>query len=336
MVSLPPSALTSGRAAVALSLVLIAFALGSVLIARSISKPVGQLTQAASAFGAGDLASRARLARRDELGDLSRAFDRMADRIEVLRRSERELLASVSHELRTPLARIRVVLELAAEEVPGVASRYTTEIASDLNELETLLDDIIRAARLDLTGQTSNPYPPLSRAPVVVSTFVESIVRRFSDQHPDRPLRHQISLDPELALVADGMLLKRAVENLLENAHKYSLPGRTIELRAEHAAGATSVSITVQDNGVGIDAADLPHVFTPFFRGDRSRTRQTGGTGLGLTLAQRIVEAHGGTIALRSQPERGTTATISLPLGAAQGGFLERGAGGEIGAAAPR
>jgi len=197
-----------------------------------------------------------------------------------------------------------------------VARRYTTEIASDLNELETLLDDIIRAARLDLTAQTSSPYPPLSRAPLVVGSFVKSIVRRFTELHPDRPLTHQITCDAELSLVADKMLLKRALENVLENAHKYSLPNRPIEVRAEQATGATSVSITVQDDGVGIDAEDLPHVFTPFFRGDRSRARQTGGTGLGLTLAQRIVEAHGGTIRLQSQPEHGTTVTICLPLGA--------------------
>ncbi len=317
IVSLPPEGWPrGGRASAALALVLVVFALGSVPIARSISKPLSQLTAAASAFGAGDLDSRAGLTRRDELGDLSRAFDQMADRIEVLRRSERELLASVSHELRTPLARIRVVLELAAEEFPHVARRYTTEIASDLNELETLLDDIIRTARLDLTAQTSSPYPPLSRAPLKVGLFVESIVRRFIELHPDRPLTHQLACDAELSLLADKMLLKRALENVLENAHKYSLPNRPIEVRTERESGEPSVSIIVQDDGVGIDAEDLPYVFKPFFRGDRSRARQTGGTGLGLTLAQRIVEAHGGTIRLQSQPEHGTTVTICLPLGA--------------------
>jgi signal transduction histidine kinase len=318
IVSLPVGAWPpGGRVPFAVALILVGFALGSVPIARSISRPLSQLSRAASAFGAGDLSSRARLTRSDELGDLSRAFDQMADRIEVLRRSERELLASVSHELRTPLARIRVVLELAAEEFPDAASRYTTEIASDLNELETLLDDIIRAARLDSTAQASRPYPPLSRAPLGVEGFVKSIVRRFTELHPDRPLTHQITCDAELSLLADKMLLKRALENVLENAHKYSLPNRAIEVRAEQASGSSSVSIIVQDDGVGIDAADLPHVFTPFFRGDRSRARKTGGTGLGLTLAQRIVEAHGGTIRLQSQPEHGTIVTISLPLGAA-------------------
>jgi signal transduction histidine kinase len=306
-----------GRVPAVVALLLLGFALGSVPLARSISKPLSKLSLAASAFGAGELSSRAGLTRSDALGDLSRAFDQMADRIEVLRRSERELLASVSHELRTPLARIRVVLELAADEFPEVAGRYTTEIASDLNELETLLDDIIRAARLDSTAQTSSPYPPLSRAPLGVEGFIKSTVRRFTELHPDRPLTHQITCDAELSLLADKMLLKRALENVLENAHKYSLPDRPIELRAEQASGSSSVSIIVQDDGVGIDAEDLPHVFTAFFRGDRSRARKTGGTGLGLTLAQRIVEAHGGTIRLQSQPEHGTTVTISLPLGAA-------------------
>jgi signal transduction histidine kinase len=237
----------------------------------------------------------------------------MADRIEVLRRSERELLASVSHELRTPLSRIRVVLELAAEE-PEAARRYTAEIATDLSELETLIDDIIRAAQLDSTVQSSNPYPPLARSPIEVESFVKSIAQRFVDQHPDRPLTCRFSCPVGLSLPADRILLKRAVENLLENAHKYSLPGRSIDLRATQPSGQDAVTITVQDEGVGIDAADLPHVFTPFFRGDRSRARKTGGTGLGLTLAQRIVQAHGGTIRLESEPDRGTTVTISLPL----------------------
>jgi len=313
LVSIPPQSLVSRRLSMAVALLLVGFALGSVPIAHSISRPVRRLAQAASALGAGDLSARSGLTRNDELGDLSRAFDQMADRIEVLRRSERELLASVSHELRTPLSRIRVVLELAAEE-PEAARRYTAEIATDLSELETLIDDIIRAAQLDSTVQSSNPYPPLARSPLDVEGFVKSIAQRFVDQHPDRQLTCGISCAVGLSLPADRILLKRAVENLLENAHKYSLPGRSIDLRATQPPSQDAVTITVQDEGVGIDAADLPHVFTPFFRGDRSRARKTGGTGLGLTLAQRIVQAHGGTIRLESEPDRGTTVTISLPL----------------------
>jgi signal transduction histidine kinase len=313
LVSIPPQSLVSRRLSLAVALLLVAFALGSVPIAQSISRAVRRLAQAASALGAGDLSARSGLTRNDELGQLSRAFDQMADRIEVLRRSERELLASVSHELRTPLSRIRVVLELAAEE-PEAARRYTTEIATDLSELETLIDDIIRAAQLDSTVQSSNPYPPLARSPLEVEDFLKSIAQRFVDQHPDRPLTCEISCPAGLSLTADRILLKRAVENLLENAHKYSLPGRSIDLRATQPVGQDAVTITVQDEGVGIDAADLPRVFTPFFRGDRSRARKTGGTGLGLTLAQRIVQAHGGTILLESQPDRGTTVSISLPL----------------------
>jgi len=101
----------------------------------------------------------------------------------------------------------------------------------------------------------------------VVGSFVKSIVRRFTELHPDRPLTHQITCDAELSLVADKMLLRRALENVLENAHKYSLPNRPIEVRAEQTTGANSVSIIVQDDGVGIDAEDLPHVFTPFSEG---------------------------------------------------------------------
>ena len=120
-------------------------ALGNVVLVRSIRRPLAKLSGAAEAFGAGDMRARAHLLRHDEVGDLARAFDRMADAVEAARKAERELLANVSHELRTPLARIRVVHELAAEKFPDVAQRYMNEIAEDLGELERLIDAVTAA-----------------------------------------------------------------------------------------------------------------------------------------------------------------------------------------------
>jgi len=299
------------RPAAFLAAVLFALALASIPLARGIAAPLERLTAAARALGSGDLSARSGIARGDEVGELSRAFDEMAERLERLVRSEKELLANVSHELRTPLARIRVAVELAAEGDLDRAHRYLGEMAADLGELGRLVDDILTAARLDLAaGKSASAELPLRREPVDSSDLVARAADRFRATHPDRPL----DLDaggPLPALDGDPALLRRVLENLLDNAHKYSEPGTPVALSARAEGGALVVE--VRDRGIGIDAADLPRLFTPFFRTDRSRARGTGGVGLGLALARRIVEAHGGHIAAESVPGQGTVVRFSVP-----------------------
>jgi signal transduction histidine kinase len=239
----------------------------------------------------------------------------MADRIERLRRAEKELLANVSHELRTPLARIRVVLELAIDGEPAAMRRYLSEIAEDVGEVEQLLEDIITAARLDLRGGGAHdPYPRLRLTATQLVPEVEALVARFCDAHPERPVGLRVDVHPVVSL--DRVMFKHVVSNVLDNADHYSPGELPIELAviAEHAAAGRLAVVEVRDRGQGIDPSDVPHVFDPFFRADRSRTRSTGGAGLGLTLARRIVEAHGGTITLESQRGQGTTVRIALPF----------------------
>jgi len=240
----------------------------------------------------------------------------MADRIETLRRSERELLASVSHEL-ADSARAHPGSPRACR---GGLSRCGTPLHDrDCERPDGARDTPGRhhprgSSRSDRADQQR--LSSAVRAPVAVQSFFKSIVRRFTELHPDRPVTHQITCAGDIFLQADKSLLKRAVDNVLENAHKYSLPNRrskcvpsTPQRQARYRSSCmTMASVSMPKN--------LPHVFAPFFRGDRSRARQTGGTGLGLTLAQRIVEAHGGTIRVQSQPEQGTTVTITLPVSA--------------------
>jgi signal transduction histidine kinase len=168
----------------------------------------------------------------------------------------------------------------------------------------------------------------LRRETAAVAGLCEQAAARFRARHPKRELR--VHLDPDLpAIEVDPTLLRRAVDNLLENAHKYSpdveqpvflegrlRPGRRV------AGRVTGVEIAVLDRGMGIPAEDLPRVFEPFFRGERSRSRAAGGVGLGLTLTRRIVEAHGGTIEVSSAPGVGTSARIRLDA-TRSGGTLE-------------
>ncbi|HZA51476.1 MAG TPA: HAMP domain-containing sensor histidine kinase [Myxococcaceae bacterium] len=289
--------------------VLLVLALASVPLVRTIVAPLEQLTRAARALGEGDLSTRSGIRRRDEVGELARAFDEMAERLERLVRNERELLANVSHELRTPLSRIRVALELGEEGDAERARKYLKEIGSDLAELEQLLEDVLTAARLD-TSKAGNGFP-LHVSAVHAGEFVDSAARRFREAWPSRPLVEEITA-PLPVIDADPVLLRRVLDNLLDNARKYSEDGKPIRLRAAAVDGVLRVEVA--DEGIGMSESDLRQLFTPFFRTDRSRARGTGGVGLGLTLARRIVDAHGGSLTAASEPGRGSTFTVKLPL----------------------
>jgi len=308
---LPPPPFSAKRV---IGLVLIVVGISSWLLARTLTRPLRRLSTAARALGGGDLKARAALPNRDELGEVSRAFDEMAERVAELLRAEKELLANVSHELRTPLARIRMALALASEadEDAGVTRESLADIAEDLDELERLISDILMATRLELDDPSpSGGLPPLRRTRVDVRDLLSRAASRFQTAHPDRALRVNVEGEA-MTIDADPVLLRRVVDNLLENAHKYTeSASEPIQLVAR---GGESVTIEVIDRGIGIAEEDLPRVFRPFFRTDKSRTRATGGLGLGLALAKRIVEAHGGTIALESRPNQGTRARVNLPL----------------------
>jgi signal transduction histidine kinase len=288
------------------------------LVSRFLARPLAQIAAAARRFGQGELSARTGVNRRDEIGDLAHTFDEMSERITRLLESERELLAGVSHELRTPLARIRVALDLAAEGDAETARASLADVAEDLAELEVLVENVLTASRLQI-GQANGAHPALTlnRTEVDVGALVERTVERMRAQYPERPFSLATAREAagngarDARLDADPVLIRRALENVLENAQKYS--PRDTPVATTVTAGHEQLTIAIEDRGFGIDPADMPRVFTPFFRADRSRTRGTGGVGLGLTLAKRVVEAHGGSIDLASRVGHGTTVTFRFP-----------------------
>jgi signal transduction histidine kinase len=285
--------------------------IGSLLTARWIVRPLDVLTQTARSLGAGDLGARTGLVRGDELGEVGRSFDEMAERVQSLLLSERELLANVSHELRTPLARIRVALDIASEADGQTGRASLAEIATDLSEIEALVHDILTTTRLDMAAGNGAPAAfALHVEDVTASALCERTSERFFARHPRRRL--EVSIEGEVpSMKLDPVLFRRVLDNLLENAHKYSPDvDQPVGLRVSASEGG--VVFEVSDHGVGIPAEDLPKVFAPFFRGERSRSRGTGGVGLGLTLAKRIVEAHGGTIGVTSEVGAGTRVCVTL------------------------
>jgi signal transduction histidine kinase len=314
-VSFPVPEVPLGLGMAQLAAALVVLALLSIPLARSITAPLQTLGALTRAFGAGDLSARSGLKSGDEIGDLARALDDMAERVINLRKAEKELLANVSHELRTPLARIRMALELVREGDNQRATGYLADIEEDLVELEHLLDDITTTARLELSGGSSgasgDPLPPLRKRRLTGQELVDAASARFAKRLPLRRLACRVeSSAPDVD--ADPNLLRRALDNLLDNAAKFSDPDTTIELTA--AAGPDgALVLTVKDAGIGIQEAELERIFEPFYRTDRSRARATGGVGLGLALARRIASAHGGTITAESEPERGSRFSVTIP-----------------------
>lgn len=288
-------------------------ALFGLFLVRSLTRPLEQLSQAARRLGAGELDARVPSPRRlDEIGELALSFNEMAERLSHQLLAEKEMMANISHELRTPLARIRVVLDLAEDESGSgsATQRYLSEIVRDLGEIDRLVEDVLCASRLDLAARRAGSGTPLRLGKARLGDIVEEARRRFSEAHPERELR--IEQEPGLPVVeVDASLLRRALHNLLDNARKYSPQDTPIILRSFDRADA--LVFEVSDQGVGVAPEDLPRLFEPFFRADRSRTRSTGGLGLGLALVKRIIEAHRGRVEVESSLGRGTTARLLLP-----------------------
>jgi two-component system OmpR family sensor kinase len=287
--------------------ILVLVGVASVWFSRRLVRPLDQLAAAARRFGAGDITARADLTRADEVGDVGRAFDEMADRTAAVLQAQRQLMGDVSHELRTPLARIRVALELAAED-PIAATDVLADVGADLDEIDQLINDILTTSRLD------GEQVKIDREATSVSELVDRATRRFTARHPGRKLERPPDDAPggDRPIRCDPVLLRRALDNLLDNAAKYSDAGTLITLAVQ--PNGSSIAFEIVDRGIGMSATELDRAFTPFWRADGSRARKTGGVGLGLALARRIARAHGGDVTLASHPGQGTTARLEVPL----------------------
>jgi len=304
------------RPALMVGIVLLVVGVATRPLARRISRPLERLTEAVRRLGGGDLGARVSLERAhhrraDELTELTRAFNEMAERLERLVRGEKQLLANISHELRSPLARIRMALELLPRE--GDSERRLRDVERDLAELDRLIEDVLTTARLDASGL------PAKLGAVDARALLGQLVERSGLDPLTAPLAVRIEEGPPVTLIADEALLRRALWNLIENAAKYGAP----PIRLAAARAGDRVILSVSDEGAGIAFADRERVFAPFYRGHAARTPDAGGdarrgAGLGLTLARRVAEVHGGSITIgpadtANGQERGCRVELSLP-----------------------
>ncbi len=285
---------------------IIAGTLGGLWLTSSALAPLRRMIVTSRRIAAGDLSQRVDLPRHtDEVGQLAASFDDMVARIEAAFATQRRFVADAAHELRTPLTALQGSLEVllrGSQDDPAAAARLTQGMYREVTRLSRLAEQLLDLSRL-------NTPTPLHQQQIALAPFLEEFAQQA------RLLAHerQVILEPGEpgTLYADPDMLKQMLFNLVDNAQQHTQEGGAIRLGWRVLPNA--VEIRVADDGEGIAEEDLPHIFEPFYRGIRSRSRRRGGTGLGLALVRAITEAHGGQVEVSSQPDQGACFTITLP-----------------------
>ena len=295
---LDPSGILPYFAAVVLAIAGLGYAL-----AVHLASPLLALRGVVDRFGAGELSARANSGRRDEIGQLSRAFDEMAGQIQTLRSAELRLLQDVSHELRSPLARLGFNLELA-RSVEGREVHFA-RIEKDLGRLSRLVSELLELACAE--------GDPGSRRleEVRLGDLLGSLLEDCSAEAGAKGCRLTSRVEGDASLVGDPELLRRGVENVVRNAIRHAPEGSPIDVGLRAAHGTATVD--VRDRGPGVPEGALAAIFEPFFRVDDDRSRAGGGVGLGLSIARRAIELHGGRIWARNAGP-GLHVAIELPV----------------------
>jgi len=266
---------------------------------RYILRPVKWLNTGVQEVSRGNLKHRVPLKKSDELRDLAAAFNDMTDRIRDMLHTKEQLLLDVSHELRTPLTRMKVALEFLED------SQAKQSIQADMQEMEKMVTEILETARMQ------HKYENLKKQPTNLVGLLKEVLPEFENQPPGIEL---VEFPTEVMAAVDSEKIKTVFENVINNAIKYSQPDSG-PIRIFYKSHKSYAVIRIVDQGIGIPQEELSHIFEPFYRVDKSRAKDTGGYGLGLSLCKTIMEAHDGKIEVQSRPEEGTTVSLFFPLG---------------------
>jgi heavy metal sensor kinase len=276
-------------------------------VAGRVLRPVHRITEAAQRIQATSLSERIALAGpQDELKTLADTFDEMLGRLESSFTAQRQFVADASHELRNPLAVIQTNTDVALwdDTVPEAARARLEAVRRATERMRRLVDDLLALARLELASAP--------RAQVDLA----AVVHEVADELGPLAQAHGLVLEQDaaegLSVLGDRDSIKRALANLLDNAFRHSPPGAPVRVGAARRNGCAVLSVA--DRGPGLTAEEQQHVFERFWRSDSSRSRESGGVGLGLAIVRRIAESHGGAVAVDSTPGGGSTFEIRLPV----------------------
>ncbi len=280
----------------------------SLLISRMIALPVQQLRRITHQLGQGNLEVRPAdelKGRGDEIGQLARDFGTMAEQIDSLLSSHKQLLRDISHELRSPLARLHVALELArSDEKPNRDELDRIEI--EAGRINDLIEEVLTLARFDQGGIQ------LHADAIDLKALLQGLCTDLRFEAEAKTASVRLEASESIHIQGDGLWLARAIENVARNAIRYTACGSVVAIsliRQQHHA-----ILTIRDHGPGVDEDKIVHLFEPFYRVSEERERQSGGYGLGLAIASQVVSAHHGTINAANHPDGGLVITLTLPL----------------------
>ena len=267
-------------------------------VIRRILKPIKLLNKGVEQVSSGNLNYLVPVKKSDELGNLADAFNSMTARIREMLHSREQLLLNVSHELRSPLTRMKVALEFLPE------NSAKKNLSEDISEMETMISEILETERL------KSEYGRLNIQPTELANIVEEVIATFKHAYPDIIYENKVG---KTILNIDRQRIKTVINNLLTNAIKYSEnASEPVQILLEHKE--PDIVLQIKDSGKGIPEEDLQHILEPFYRVDKSRNRNTGGYGLGLSLCKTIIEAHKGKIEVKSKIGKGTVVKLFLPI----------------------
>lgn len=280
----------------------------SLFVSRRVVTPIRQMMEASQRIAAGHYEERVEAAGRDELGQLAHSFNQMATTLEQTEAMRRDLIANVAHELRTPLASIKGYMEGMMDGVLPASPDTYQQIYHEADRLQRLVNDLQELSRVEAGAFK------LECRPLAIAELIQRTTAHLRPQFEEKSVSLSLNLPANLPpVLADKDRLSQVLLNLVGNALQYTPPGETVSISAR--SENQELLVAISDTGIGIPAEHLPHLFNRFYRVDKSRSRAGGGSGIGLTIAKHLVEAHGGHIWVSSEGEGcGSVFTFSLPL----------------------
>jgi signal transduction histidine kinase len=281
-------------------------ALLSFLLTRMVLRPLYQMINTTRLISRGDYSFRVRTNSRDEIGELANAFNRMAMSLERVEKLRRDMISNVAHELRTPLTNIRGYLEALQDGVVSPTQETFQLLLEETLRLTVLVENLLDLARADAAKMS------LDLEPVEIADLASRALEKFGLEFKRKNIRVLTDWSESgVKVSADREKIGRVIENLLQNALQYTPEAGTVSVRT--AIIGRDLAFTIENSGPGIDAGDLPFVFERFYRGEKSRSRDYGGTGIGLAIVKEIIDAHGGKTVVESTPGK-TLFRFNLPI----------------------
>jgi len=281
----------------------------SMYMMRTFTRPIGELSEGIRKMTGGDLSARVNVHGKNEFAELARAFNSMSEKIEALDKTRSQFVSNASHELKTPLSTMKILIETLMYQDPLdpiMTKDFLNDVNKEIDRLNRIVSDLLTLVNIDSGGMKLN-LEVLS-----LNTLLEEQVKRLLPLARENGIEINLSMKDELNVNGDAVKLQQVIYNVIDNAIKYTPRGGEVE--TELVRSGRKAIIRIKDTGIGIPAADLPHIFDRFYRVDKARSRATGGTGLGLSIVKQTVIQHGGNISAQSTEGKGTAFIIELPL----------------------